>query len=299
LITKAKSTPKNENTNDTAAVVPVASNNVYIVVDMLISESSSSLSQEDNNNGGKENDDKNYYGRYIKVAEELVKRTTCSMKETETKLNTSTSTTTTTTSYNNINLLGMTVGIVNHPRAAPGLESCLDAIMIGSKDRRWYRNYNTNNNMDKIQNSFHSTCSNYARTDGINKSNEKGKSCVGIVSDRLEDFLGFDTDGETDAVQNVFQSRSSLVLDTNNDDEVAVEVEGVEPILKFANQAHKYWRVNKIGLPAEPTLAEIQRSTTTTTTSETRSKEEENNTLVTIMVWLTAIGIGLLSYYLR
>ena len=31
---------------------------------------------------------------------------------------------------------GVTVGLSNHPRAAPGLEACLNAVLVGSRDRR-------------------------------------------------------------------------------------------------------------------------------------------------------------------
>lgn len=74
---------------------------------------------------------------------------------------------------------GITVGISNHVRAAPGLEACLDAVWHGSSHRR--RN---------------------CRGAGDAKSN------IGLVALHPDDLLGLQDETVTDAAQGVLQSRT-------------------------------------------------------------------------------------------
>lgn len=74
-------------------------------------------------------------------------------------------------------LQGITIGIANHKRAAPGLDGCLDVVNFGARDRR---------------------------TIGRDV-----RSHVGLISMVPEDLLGLDEQGETDGVQNVLQTRIS------------------------------------------------------------------------------------------
>lgn len=70
---------------------------------------------------------------------------------------------------------GITIGVANHDRAAPGLEACLDAVLVGAKDRR--------------------------------RVSANSKSWVGMVSADSNDFLGFQETDVTDAASGVLQSR--------------------------------------------------------------------------------------------
>jgi hypothetical protein len=69
---------------------------------------------------------------------------------------------------------GITIGVSNHERAAPGLAACVDAVALGSKDRRHHSG--------------------------------ESKSLVGIVTDDRSSILGLDPT-EADAVQGVQQKR--------------------------------------------------------------------------------------------
>jgi hypothetical protein len=74
---------------------------------------------------------------------------------------------------------GITVGISNHVRAAPGLEACVDAVSVGSTLRR--------------------------------RTNTKGgdaKSNIGLVALNPDDLLGLQDENLTDAAQGVLQSRT-------------------------------------------------------------------------------------------
>jgi hypothetical protein len=72
---------------------------------------------------------------------------------------------------------GITIGVANHKRAAPGLDACLNAINFGARDRRRY---------------------------------SKSARCnIGLICRAPADLLGLDKDGETDGAQNVLQTRIS------------------------------------------------------------------------------------------
>mmetsp|Transcript_28603 Transcript_28603/g.42289 ORF Transcript_28603/g.42289 Transcript_28603/m.42289 type:complete len:366 (-) Transcript_28603:93-1190(-) len=82
-------------------------------------------------------------------------------------------------------LQGLTVGICDHVRAAPGLEACMDAMILGSRERR--------------------------------KGNCDIKSSIGIVALHPDDLLGLDPIQETDAAQDVLQSLTCCEWNGNGD----------------------------------------------------------------------------------
>ena len=171
-------------------------------------------------------------------------------------------------SINQNSISGVTVGYANHVRAAPGLEACLDAIMLGTKDRRRFGSENSQNNSHK--------------------------SCVGLVCHSLQHLVEYDAETETDAVQGVYQELNhGVFLSRDNKSQSSVrprdvgEIYGTEkkkaeimgerrrrpyrerrykkmtavfqpPIGKYAKDAHKYWRVHKANLPPEPTQEELE-----------------------------------------
>jgi hypothetical protein len=80
-------------------------------------------------------------------------------------------------------LQGVTIGVSNHMRAAPGLEKCMEAMCCGSKDRR------------KAKGS---------------------KGCIGIVSPSPDDLIGLQYT-EPDAAQGVLQSITCAEWNGNGD----------------------------------------------------------------------------------
>jgi len=71
---------------------------------------------------------------------------------------------------------GVTVGLSNHERAAPGLEACVNAVSYGSTNRR-------------------------------NFGDGTGKSLIGILAPNRDCMLGLQEQAVTDAAQGVLQSR--------------------------------------------------------------------------------------------
>lgn len=131
---------------------------LYVVVDKIIS---SGASREDDEPGAR----KRRFQVQVQIAEQLARQTAVSPK---------------------LRLLvdGITVGLSDHPQAAPGLEACMEAILHGSKDRR------------KVKDE---------------------KSFIGIVCEDPDELLGIQEGAETDAVQGLLQSRSVAEWNGNGD----------------------------------------------------------------------------------
>ena len=102
---------------------------------------------------------------------------------------------------------GITVGIANHKRAAPALDACLNVINIGARDRRTI--------------------------------SRDAKSHVGIISWSSDDLLGLDEEGETDAAQDILQTR------------ISTEWNGKGNLESFGYRAHAMWRKD-YGLLPQP-----------------------------------------------
>jgi len=154
---------------------------------------------------------------------------------------------------------GVTVGYANHVRAAPGLEACLDSIMLGTKDRRRFG------------------------------SELKGshKSCVGLICHSLQDLVGYDAETETDAVQGVDQELNHGVLLKRDGQQQPLHDDDVDdfqpPIGIYARDAHKHWRVHKANLTPEPTLEELE--------AQQEKRSETNN------LWIYALLAVAAAYY--
>jgi hypothetical protein len=100
-------------------------------------------------------------------------------------------------------LEGITVGISNHVRAAPGLDACVDAISVGARDRRQF-------------------------------VSRDEKSPVGLVALHPHDLLGLQHESSeqvTDAVQGVLQSQTCAEWNGNGN------------LVTFARRAHSAWCV--------------------------------------------------------
>lgn len=81
---------------------------------------------------------------------------------------------------------GITVGIANNVRAAPGLEACVDAVLHGASHRR-------------------------------RRGASGAKSNIGLVALHPDDLLGLQDETVTDAAQGVLQSRTCAEWNGNGD----------------------------------------------------------------------------------
>jgi len=177
--------------------------NVYIVVDALLWSG----------NGESNNDREKHFQKYLAIMQALAQKVLKSDHNDE-----------------RLCLCGATLGLADHARAAPGLEACLEAIMVGVRDRR------------------------------RNSNNSNPKSCVGIVCHSLQDLVGYDEETETDAVQGVMQSltHASFTNETTPPNDENDDDKQRSPIIDYAHKAHRFWRVHKAGLSPEPTPEELK-----------------------------------------
>jgi len=105
-------------------------------------------------------------------------------------------------------LEGISVGVTDKVRAAPGLsEAVLSIVTYGSRDRRKYSRRCTVETQDSVQ-----------------------KSVVTVVTLSEDDFLGLDPERETDAVQGIDQSIAHA------------EWNGLGDYELFSKRAHAEWR---------------------------------------------------------
>ena len=111
---------------------------------------------------------------------------------------------------------GITVGLSSDFRAAPGLETCMDAVLVGDAERRHFPYQKSKKEMTIIRNG---------------RTLDPLKSCIGIITEYPDDLTGLDSLGETDAVQNLLLHARS----TGN-------WSGKGNVLNFAARAQKLWR---------------------------------------------------------
>ena len=116
-----------------------------------------------------------------------------------------------------LHIEGMSVGLSSDFRAAPGLETCMDAIVVGDAERRHYpKPKHAQNSMTVIRNG---------------REFDPSRSCIGIVTEYPDDLTGSDPSGETDAVQNLTLHARSVG-----------NWSGRGNILNFAARSQKRWR---------------------------------------------------------
>jgi hypothetical protein len=113
---------------------------------------------------------------------------------------------------------GLTVGISNHVRAAPGLEKCMEALEWGSKDRRRTKQQVQAQCQPQLQSQSHYGAAGY---------DHLSRSSIGIVTRHPDDLVGLQKD--PDAAQNVMQSYTCAEWNGNGD------------IQSFAKRAHVRW----------------------------------------------------------
>lgn len=226
---------------------------VYLVVDALLwSDGEENEAIKDANNNSRVRETR--FREQLAVVEALAKRISLKSNNTSSEKERTDDTC--------LRLMGATVGLADHARAAPGLEACLEAIMFGSKDRRRYGNQSK-------------------RT-----TNEIVKSNIGIVCNSLQDLVGYDEETETDAVQGVMQSLSHAVLANESTVEISDSIinNRRSPMLEYADKAHRHWRVETAGLSPEPTPEEMRAN-------ENYEAGDKDN------IWILALIVLLLAYW--
>ena len=119
---------------------------------------------------------------------------------------------------------GITVGLSDNVRAAPGLEICMDAIVVGDSERRRFhakqkRSSTSKRNATTVQD----TCW---------KFEQSNRSSIGLIAEYTDDLTGLDPAQETDAVQTGLNLhvRSFGVWEANGH------------IMNFALQSQQLWR---------------------------------------------------------
>lgn len=115
---------------------------------------------------------------------------------------------------------GVTVGLSDDFRAAPGLETCMDSILVGDAERRHYGQEHLsrkkNHDLTIVRN---------------RRELDPSRSCIGIVTEYPDDLIGIGPLDETDAVQNL----SLHARSTGN-------WSGKGSYLNFAARAQQHWR---------------------------------------------------------
>ena len=105
-------------------------------------------------------------------------------------------------------LEGITIGTTTEVRAAPALESVLKSVVYGSKERRRLVSQAKKRNHTGL---FQSPSK--KKID----SNTLTKSPIFIITPSSEEMVGLDASRETDAVQGIIQSISSIEWNGNGD----------------------------------------------------------------------------------
>ena len=261
---------------------------VYVVVDMLVSSTHRSTDANDASHATNTDDDgrrKERFGGHQKIAEALARKMILPLEDTGDDNEDAEA-----EKHKTLRLSGATVGLADHPRAAPGLESCLEAITVGAGDRRRHGHKRPGKASGKnAAGDDNDNSDNSASEDAI----QIGKSCVGIACASLRDLIGVDASGETDAVQGLMQSHThavSVPSERGGDGKGSIAAMAIapstktppSPILEYAHGAHRHWRVHKAGLAPEPTPGERVAS---------ESGSAGADSVVGVILTATAIGL--------
>mmetsp|Transcript_25729 Transcript_25729/g.29401 ORF Transcript_25729/g.29401 Transcript_25729/m.29401 type:complete len:483 (-) Transcript_25729:66-1514(-) len=119
------------------------------------------------------------------------------------------------------NIYGIVVGLCDSVRAAPGLERCMDAILVGDAERRHHP--------QKYKKIVQKPSADSKST--VWTVNQPAKSCIGIITECEDDLIGMDPSKETDAVQDLSLHARSCGM-----------WEGKGNIMNFAARAQETWR---------------------------------------------------------
>lgn len=190
---------------------PPLSPPIYLAVDRMTT-TDSSMNQEQI---------ETYRKQQIALTEKLIRVVATTATVTTTTLNTNTGEECETETQLRTHIDGMAIGLSSDFRAAPGLETCMDAILVGDAERRHF----PKRTRTKKQSSNTTTIIRNGR------EIEPSRSCIGIVTEFPDDLTGLDPVGETDAVQNLSLHARS-----------AGNWSGKGNVLNFAARSQKLWR---------------------------------------------------------
>ena len=123
---------------------------------------------------------------------------------------------------------GISVGLSDNIRAAPGLELCMDAILVGDAERRRFSN-RWKKNVKKKSNTSDKTVD---QTEILWKMDQPNRSSIGIFTEYSDDLTGLDPMQETDAAQ------KDLLLHARCNG----GWEGKGNIMNFAFLSQKVWK---------------------------------------------------------
>lgn len=128
---------------------------------------------------------------------------------------------------------GITVGISDSIRAAPGLEVCMDAIVVGdSERRRFYAKKQKMSSFTKLTSSHDDMESTLNNDDTIWTMNQPNRSSIGVITEYPDDLIGLDPNQETDAAQ----------IDLNFHIRCSGVWEGNGNVMNFALLSQQIWR---------------------------------------------------------
>ncbi len=131
---------------------------------------------------------------------------------------------------------GITVGISDSVRAAPGLEVCMDAIVVGDSERRRFfakkQRMSSFLSFCKLTSSHDDLESTLINDDTIWTMNQPNRSSIGIITEYPDDLTGLDPNQETDAAQ----------IDLNLHIRCNGVWEGNGNVMNFALLSQQIWR---------------------------------------------------------
>ena len=222
---------------------------VYVVIDAQIwggpQEDDRDAEKEDDNDADDDRSRRERFERHLGIVEALARTILLPLDDDDDDNGDGDDDSSSGNGGGRIRVVGATLGLADHARAAPGLEACLDAIQLGEKNRRIVVSERTGNDKNDSDTAIE-------------------KSCIGIVSHSLQDLIGYDEETETDAVQGVMQSLTHASSTSSPEAGTAGGTGGETekpsyrpPIMGYARDAHRHWRVKRAGLPPEPTAEEL------------------------------------------
>jgi hypothetical protein len=142
---------------------------------------------------------------------------------------------------------GITVGVSNLPHAAPGLEACMNAFLVGSRDRRRYTASRTNRKSHRTT------------TDASKKEEEEDqKSLIGLIAETYGELEGPTDDHQPyPSPAHTHSLHQAYVASHQHHDQskmkvqqclVTVEWSAAGDLMSFAHRAHAVW-LEQHGLP--------------------------------------------------
>mmetsp|Transcript_3282 Transcript_3282/g.4780 ORF Transcript_3282/g.4780 Transcript_3282/m.4780 type:complete len:575 (-) Transcript_3282:119-1843(-) len=201
---------------------------IYIVVDRIVIPQSQLQSQDmqENELELEEKAEEERNNIQIEIAQSLIRKLV--------SIDTSMPTATSTTQLRPI-IQGITIGLSDNIRAAPGLEVCMDAVLVGDAERRRFSSKikKQKKNKKTTKSEDGETICNSDSSSGCCWTMDKANSSsIGLITEYPDDLTGLDPNQETDAAQN----------DLNLHVRCCGVWEGRGNIMNYALASQKTWR---------------------------------------------------------